>query len=585
MNFNLILNNLNKFFHYYWRIIVLSLAAILFFVATSSFNFIIQRHDFIKWLSPDETANYTFSKLLGQENKLAFFEKYNLYVNDIIKPRSFRSDAGWLKPVSFLGLPIIYGQFVKLTTYKILPYLTTFFAAVGIIFYYLLIKKIFGRQNAFISSLLLVTLPIYLYYSARSMFHNVLFIVLLVIGLYYSTLMSGRKNTKHLTNQPELKLPNKYNYIYLIYSGLAGFFIGLAITVRTSELIWLIPLFLIIWFFNIKRISLTKIILFLSFMFLSILPTLYWNRILYGSIWAGGYNQMNQAIINITQTSGQIVKDTIIGQADNFKQQLINLKNNIFYFGFHPKTSLKMFYHYFVVMFYWVFWPAILGGLILIYKIRKWKIKHWAYMISYLIISLILLFYYGSWGFHDNPDPNKFTIGNSYTRYWLPIYLGALPLAAIGLVKFSKIFKKKIFINLVLIITIIFITLISLRFVIFGSNEGLYFTGQKFLESKQELTSLLNLTENNSVIITRYHDKLLFPERKVIVGLFDDDAMNAQYAALIKYLPVYYYNFTLPPKDFDYLNNVKLPMAGLQINEVAKITDEFTLYKLSYENK
>ena len=128
---------------------------------------------------------------------------------------------------------------------------------------------------------------------------------------------------------------------------------------------------------------------------------------------------------------------------------------------------------------------------------------------------------------------------------------------------------------------IMIIFFISLRFVLVGSAEGLIQSAGKQLASREEQTKVLSLTESRSVIITEYHDKLLFPERKVIVGLFNDDRMTEQYAVLTGYLPVYYYNFTLPEKDYNYLNNKKLVKFNLKIEIVEKVTKDFTLYKLS----
>ena len=87
------------------------------------------------------------------------------------------------------------------------------------------------------------------------------------------------------------------------------------------------------------------------------------------------------------------------------------------------------------------------------------------------------------------------------------------------------------------------------------------------------------MTETNSVIITRYHDKLLFPDRKVIVGLFDDKEMVERYARIAKYLPVYYYNFILPQESINYLNSKRLKEAGLGIEEIEQI-GSFGLYRL-----
>ena len=575
-------NGINKWLIKYWHLLLLIIVAACFFIGTASFNYYSQtiRIDdriVYKWLSPDETANYIFAKLYGQESKFSFFEKYNLYADDIIHPRSFRSDSGWLKPVSFLGLPLIYGQIIKLTGYVSLPYLTPFLAAVGLIFYYLLIKKIFGKTNALVSALLLAGFPVYLYYSARSMFHNVLLMVLLIIALDYAILMVRRK--KKINDENLFKYKTFYIRPYL-FTALSGSFFGLAIITRTSELIWLLPLLLILWIGNIKKIGLTKLIIFLGFIFLCLLPVMYWNQTLYSSFWRGGYNEMNQSIVNITEASAGLVQSSVSGNFGYVKEFLQKLKNNIFYFGLEPKQSLKMLYHYFIVMFYWFFWPMLTGLILFFLRIKKWKIKHWVYIISYFVISLILLFYYGSWGFHDNPKATSFTIGNSYTRYWLPIYLGGIPFVSLFIVKLTKLFKKKVLIYAARIVLIALISFISLNFVLYGSEEGLIISFKQLKNYNEELIKVLSLTENNSVIITRYHDKVFFPERKVIVGLFDDKAMNQDYANLVKLLPVYYYNFTFPEKDFNYLNNSRLPEVGLQIKEVGQVTKDFTLYKL-----
>lgn len=569
------MNKLNKkikkWLKKHWRYFVLVALAAVFFIAVSSFNYIVQSDDFVKWASPDETANYTFAKIYGQTGSLTIFEKYNLYVNDIIQPRSFRSDLGQLKPVSFLGIILIYGKIVSLTSYNILPYLTPLFAAVGIIFYYLLIKKLFGKSNALISAFLLASFPVYIYYSVRSMFHNVLFIVLLIIGLYFSVMMVKKKK-------------KKAKYLIWTYSALAGGFMGLAIITRTSELIWLLPMLLILWLFNIKKIGFIKLLLFLSFLGLALTPVFYWNQILYDSPLNGGYPEMNQSVKNITEASSDLIKSSLRGQLIYHKELFIKLKNNIFHFGFNPYQSLQMFYNYFTSMFYWLFWPAVLGGVWFLSKWKKLKRRHWAYLAAYFIISLILLLYYGSWGFHDNPDPNSFTIGNSYTRYWLPIYLGAIPFASFLFIRLTRFLKRKLFINSSRILIIGLIFFISIQFVLFGSEEGLIYTALKHKQAKNEFNKVLALTESNATIITRYHDKLFFPERKVIVGLFDDNNMVAQYANLANYLPVYYYNFTLPEKDINYLNNSRLAQVGLIIRKVEQVTGDFSLYRLEKIN-
>ncbi|MEK7203016.1 MAG: glycosyltransferase family 39 protein [Patescibacteria group bacterium] len=570
---------LKKIFKYLktnWRGLMLAVIAICFFIGVSSFNYFTQKENFVKWVSPDETANYIFAKLYSQQGELQFFDQAGLDALDIIHPRSVRSDFGWLKPVSFLGIILIYGKIAALTSFKIIPFLTPLFASIGIIFYYLLMAKIFGQRNAFIAALLLTFSPVYIYYSAHSMFHNVLFIVLLIISLYFAIHLPCKKIFKD----------NAIDWKGLGSAALSGGFFGLTIITRTSELIWLGPMLIILWLFNISRISLTKILIFICFLALAISPVFYWNKILYGSYWQGGYPEMNSSIVNVAQTSSDLVKNTLIKKANVLekylfiKHSLSNLKKDIFFFGFKSDFSLKMFNQYFIKMFWWLFWPAVIGLLIFVSQIKGWRKKHYAYLFSYAIISIILLLYYGSWRFFDNPDKESFTIGNSYTRYWLPIYLGALPFASIAINKFSNLFKYKIFAIIAKTFIILFIIFISLIFVLIGSEEGLIPSAIRQINSGMEFAEILKLTENNSIIINRYHDKLFFPERRVIIGLFNDPKMNCQYAKLSKIYHIYYYNFSFLSKDIDYLNNNKLSEFNLRISKVKKITNNFTLYKL-----
>lgn len=579
-----------NFFLKNWRLLVVIFLSILFFFIASSFNYISQSPDYIKWGSPDENANYIFSKVYAQQDRLTIEEKYNPQVVGLIAPRSFKSDANYLKPISFLGLTLVYGFLAKIFSVAAIPYFTPFFASLGIIFFFLLIKRVFNEKIAFLSSLLLFSFPVYIYYSMRSLFHNVLFIVFVIIFLFFLTYIKGKYS--HKLNWSELKnnffkfkLP-RGKYLSLIASFLSGLFLGLSLITRTSEALWLMPLVFIAWIFYFRSISLSKILLFISGMFLGLLPMLYYNQLLYGAIWQGGYSQMNESLTQIGQASSQVFKSARASQTAYFIQAWEILKENIFYFGFKPWQSVMVFYLYFIKMFWWIFAPAAIGFLMLISKIHKWPKKYWYYILAWILLSLILIFYYGSWKFTDNPDASSHTIGNSYTRYWLAIYLGALPLAAYFLDKFSSYFFKKIKVlnflirQAILYIVFIAIFLISFWFLVFGSEEGLYYTYINFQRGRSHIERVWQVTEYNSVIITQYHDKLLFPERKVVNGLLSDNNMNYYYAIIARHLPLYYFNFTFPEKDFNYLNERKLSEVGLKIKKIEDIGESFSLYRL-----
>ena len=121
----------------------------------------------------------------------------------------------------------------------------------------------------------------------------------------------------------------------------------------------------------------------------------------------------------------------------------------------------------------------------------------------------------------------------------------------------------------------------SMIFVMFGSDEGLVPTLARQQNSQEEFREVLSLSSEDSIIITRYHDKLFFPERRVIVGLFNDDNMNLIYSDLARRSSVYYYNFTFPEADFKFLNKSKLARVGLKIELIKEIKPGLSLYQLT----
>lgn len=570
-----------------FRVLTLAVLALIFFFGTASFNYYTQRGGFIKWLSPDETANYYFSKLYAEEGKLSSLEPMNVFSSDIIHPRSFRSDAGTLKPMSFLGMTLIYGKIGSVISARAIPYLTPFFGALGIILFYFLIKEIFGPSIALISAGLLTFFPPYFYYASRSMFHNVLFVVLATAAAYFSVLMTKRDRIISVSSADDAELRRRAavakfkNFLpRFIYPALAGTAFGLAAVTRTSELLWLAPVFILAWLFKLKRVGLVRLVVFLAFVGLAVTPALYWNRELYGAAIDTGYPQMNASLASLAATGSSMASATLAGNFVKLKALAKTFYQTIFFFGFDFRQSAKMLYRYFFAMFPVLFWGAVTGLAIFFVEVKRIKGKQFAFLFLWLVTSAILLFYYGSWEFHDNPDPRAATIGNSYTRYWLPIYLGAIPWLALAIVKVTRLAGIGIIVLASRIYLVAVFAVLSLLFVLYGSDEGLVPSALKLVAARAEAAKVLALTPENSVIITKYHDKYLFPERRVIYGLFDDDRMNMEYARLVNWLPLYYYNFTFPVRDINYLNNSKLAKAGLKIEMVAPIEKGLSLYRL-----
>jgi hypothetical protein len=107
----------------------------------------------------------------------------------------------------------------------------------------------------------------------------------------------------------------------------------------------------------------------------------------------------------------------------------------------------------------------------------------------------------------------------------------------------------------------------------------LIYSGQRQIADYRLWSEIMVKTEDNSIIITRYHDKLFFPERQVIVGLFDNEVINQYYSHLMASRPVYYFNFRFQPEALDYLNSRQLFKYGYTLQELWQY-DKFALYRL-----
>lgn len=494
--------------------------------------------------SPDETANYFFSQLFAEQSTLKFYEPANDVAFGLVEPRSMRFAHGFIVPAGFIGLPLIYGILAKILTLNILPFLTPFFAVLGIFFFYLLLRNIFNRQTAFFSSSLALILPGYWYYSTRGFLPNVLFSSLVVIGLYF--LIKAIKEKK------------LYNYF------LFGIFAGLATLVRPADLVWLLLLWLLIFLFNLKQTRWQGV---LSAFFLAVivfLPTFYFNQQNFRNYLSFGYEPE--------------LGNTIMTQPVSF------LEKAALPFGFHPRLASHNFINYTYGLFpSWTI--VILAGLLLfllINLIDKNK-KELGFLAIFLLVSLYLVIYYGSWQFHDHPDPTQVTIGTSYVRYWLLIYLFSLPLLFSVLVKLLK--RKALVLYFIFIALFLFLGNQSLRLVMFDPQEGI-------LKVENDLTSyqaiygqVASYTPQNAIIIADTQDKVFWPARRVIFRLNNEvDYQNLRKLIEAGY-PVYYFYFSRSDDDLSYFSQKYFSAYGLKIDASILDFDQQSLYPVILEDQ
>jgi len=506
-----------------------------------------------KFNSPDETANYFFAKLYAEDDTLRVFEPLNFLADNKIHPRSMTVFDGYLVPGSFFGMILFYGWIAKLFGAKIILVLTPLLASFAVICFYRLILKIFDRRVAFWSALLLLIHPAFWYYSSRGLFPNVLFVSLLIIGFYFLLCKDALRSIKYKINGRVYA-----NYIF------GGVFLGLAMAVRLSEMIWVAGALIVLYLIYRKSLRIGQVALFLIFAALAFASIFSYNQILYGSPLSTAYN------LGSGVSSG--------GESPGWLSMLLQY---IFPFGFHPKSILQNFSVYFAGMFFWLALPLYAGALIFLKKIFDGKLEKRQEIYFWLsgFIALFLFIYYGSWNFYDNPAEAP-SIGTSYVRYWLPVYILSVPIIITALSKLvEKVYPKERKIAVGVLVAVLFLS--SVKIVIFDQNEGLAKIKNNVREYTMIAETINRSIPSDAVIIVDRADKIFFPERRVLLPLRDDGTYRL-IPNLVNLAPLYYYGVTLPEKDINYLYKNKIDPEVVEIKKVGDFGVE-SLYK--FESK
>lgn len=528
------------------------LAIILFFVYSFlSFNIWFPKyqelgHFIYSW--PDATANQTFINQLITNNSLSVPFTDNTLINNIIHPRSVNVVDGQLVPMSFLGMILIFGYLGKLVTVGGTIFLTPFFAAITIFPFYFLIRKIISDRGALLTTFLLATSAPFWYYASHVMLHQILFISLLLIGLAFLTATNLRDYSRTFIGM---------------------FFIGLALTVRTVEIIWVLPLILTLfliyarqkwyWFFLAGIVG-------LAIPFISILSV---NNTIYGNYLSTGYLQMNSTAGLIDRLPTEFVIDE--------PSIITSLVKAIFIpFGLHERNILLTVQKY-LLEFYWPYLILALIGLIT-FIFSKNKTKN---LIVYTALSLFtvtcLIFYYGNWQLAD-PDILKYNfINSSYVRYWLSVYILILP--SIGYL-FDRIsnWNKKILFWVIVPCSMILLFVYSFNLVYFNQN-GLIKEKNDLNKYYFQYFQTANLMEDNAIIITDRTDKLFFPKYQVVV-FRNDYSIFPELRKIIDKYPIYYLS-EMDDAINQKMNSEKLKPLALQFINPVTIDGEYRLFTLS----
>lgn len=497
--------------------------------------------------SPDENANWQFANLFSQTGELSFSQTEDDQIDSIIHPRSVLSFEHRLVPSSFLGLPVLSGLFGSLWGSSAILLFTPLLALLALLAWRSTMVRLFEDSLlADLSAFFLAIHPAFWYYSGRVMMHNVSFVAFLIFSAWV------------VVRRP-LSIRQRVDFNFLF----SGAMLGLAVATRSSELLWLAGLVITLFFLYRKHLSVYQVGGWLFGAVLILLPFAYLNQELYGGYLTTGYTVPEITSISSSESAPGSAMSTV----------LVRIYHFFFPFGIHELATLRHVWQYGFYLYPWLSFLSAVGLLIAIISKGLWR----RLAVATIVIGAYLGVLYGSWNIADNPDPLAVTIGNSYARYWLPLFVIGSAFCALAVRFAVRRFGQNNWYTLTVFATLMVTLLFSVQ-VVWGGEDGFLATRKHLDEFAIKREAILSSTEDDAVIINDRADKYLWPTRDVVVPLRASKTTD-HLAALAASAPLYYFGITLPETDLEFFKTTILQPVGLEIRLVTTVADE-SLYQI-----
>lgn len=545
------------------RLVVIAIA-ILYFCTLTWLSFAVP----FVFTSPDENANFTFARMVMMTGDFGIPDVINAPLGGIVHPRSVVVVAMLAQPGSFIGWPLLAGWVGNITGATGIMLLTPFLVLAALGMWFDLSRRLTGDTRfAALATVLLAVHPALWYYANRGMMHNVPFLCMLIVAAWVAFTRPFSRTSKTVSAQ-------------VVDMGLAGVFVSAALTMRTSEAVWVgvvLVIFAAVWRRHVRHWSGWAALVLGIALPLAVMGG--WNAHLYGSPFVSGYTvgETTNDERQMTNDGSKITNDGATEVPDS--QFVARSSQFLLPFGVHPRAMLKNIWHYGLMLFPWMTVLAAAGIVSVVTRKKSphtqqgdaWRVLAWVTLGLATWLGLV----YGSWSFNDNPDPAAITIGDSHVRYWLPLFALSTLFAARAIVTIIAPFTRQTRVAVAVVVAIVVLSSV----VVFGGPDGLLRTRSVLFASSAKRTALLAATEDDAILVVDRADKFLFPYRRVIQPLRSEDT----YAALplaVQHAPLYYYGIPFPETDMTYLNTVKLAALRLRIDPVVMIGDEM-LYRIT----
>lgn len=495
---------------------------------------------------PDIAINYAFIYNQLIFRKVLFVEPISDFAIDQLHPRSTTVIHNQITPIGFPGVIAFLSlmllpwtiAFGTMSANFFLVSITAIAAATTPIFFFYVVAPFFKKRVALIAATLLYVMPLWWYYGSWLVNQSIWLLFFIVQALFWGTLASKWRH-------------GEWRYIYAALSGLT---FGLAIFIRPVSMLWLGPVLICIGWLRRKRLRLRYHYLpFFTAASIIAIYFAYTQIVFYGSFLGSGYVPPA-----LDGSAG-----TLVSQQSWWK----SLSTILLPYGLHPIQIAKNSWQYLLrLVFPW----TVLAGIGVALVIRNRQHRSWYrttyYTYLYLGVSIFLVLYYGSSKFFDSPIGNVPTIGTSYTRYFLPIYVFGLPLVARGLMSISNVVRRQ-HRGWAIILVMIMLTGHG-YYIAHKRTDGLDMLSRNMQQFYVERDEVLQRTAPHGVIVTNSADKYLFPYRRTLVSFSDAPsiALDATRRLVQEGVPVYWY-YHVPHNEFVDSWKKELESANLHLSE------------------
>ncbi|MFA6587781.1 MAG: glycosyltransferase family 39 protein [Patescibacteria group bacterium] len=421
--------------------------------------------------SPDETANYIFATQYKNTGQIPI-------PMDIYLPGSWRSiinNGQAFVPGSFTFFPALLGLIGKIFQKFGILMFGPALAATAIVCWWYFVKKITdNKASAWFAAVFLASLPIYWFYANRGLWQNGIFTSLLIINLYLLIIAWEKK--------------------FWPISLLTGVMWGTMVAIRPSEAVWLIVGLLVVLVINWRKLPYKQMLIAIIGGVLPLVILFGLQKQTYGNYLSIGY-----------KPTSALEPSATLQETDSYHK----LKNIFFPFGTDSNRAIKTFSKNAVKPLTYIFITGIVC-LVWLLSDKKANKRTKYFIISGLVGGLALILLYGNYKFIEYPVSDEATLGSSYLRYWLPLFI---------IISFSfgwsgsRLFSANKFLKYLIMLATGIILGINLN-TIWSSDIGIRQTFPFFKNMQEQSRWVKANTPENSVIIG--NDKIVFPPRQAV---------------------------------------------------------------------